>query len=203
MRTLLLLEVTQTKSLSGYALLSNIHGELLLILNRVKVPVPLLSASSLLRTAAATTPSSLVPSWKVETVSLTAVRLFSSFSPVHKLTNLFPALRGPDFYQPKYNAIVNATNCTQAIDTLDCLRHVPFSTINAAINTTNATTWYPTVDGDFIQRYPSIQLAAGDFLHVPIISGTAPSSLVSSLTILTPIIQVPTQTKASHSVSSA
>jgi len=83
------------------------------------------------------------------------------------------ALRGSDYYQPKYNAIVNATNCTQAIDTLDCLRHVPFSIINAAINTTNATTWFATVDGDFIQRYPSIQLAAGDFLHVPIISGTA------------------------------
>lgn len=77
-----------------------------------------------------------------------------------------------DYYQPKYNALVNATNCTNVIDTLQCLREVPFSTLNAAINTTNEIGYGPIIDGDFIQRFPSIQLSEGDFVKVPIIDGT-------------------------------
>lgn len=31
--------------------------------------------------------------------------------------------------------------------------------------------WNPTLDGDFVARYGSEQLADGSFVHVPIISG--------------------------------
>jgi carboxylesterase type B len=84
----------------------------------------------------------------------------------------YSGLQGSDHYQPIYNTIVNATGCYGAIDTLQCLRNAPFNTLNAAINTSRiSSAWYPVVDGDFIQKYPSIQLANGEFLHVPIIDG--------------------------------
>lgn len=75
-------------------------------------------------------------------------------------------------YQPAYNGIVNMTNCSSAIDTLDCLRHVPYEQLNAVINTTEYQSFFnPVVDGDFIARWASIQLAEGAFVHVPIIDG--------------------------------
>jgi len=83
----------------------------------------------------------------------------------------YRGFNGSAFYEPLYDALLANVSCTQAIDTLDCLRHVPFAGLNAALNNTNAGSWNPTVDGDFIQRATSIQLAEGDFVHVPIISG--------------------------------
>ncbi|KAK5110354.1 hypothetical protein LTR62_006062 [Meristemomyces frigidus] len=74
-------------------------------------------------------------------------------------------------YQPEYDALVNATNCSSAIDTLDCLRFAPFSTLNTIFNATAGNGWNPIVDGDFIQRWASVQLAEGDFVKVPIIDG--------------------------------
>lgn len=40
------------------------------------------------------------------------------------------------YHSIQYDAIVVNVSCSQAIDTLDCLRSVPFDTLNAAINTT-------------------------------------------------------------------
>jgi len=51
-----------------------------------------------------------------------------------------------------------------AVDTLDCLRTVPFASLNAALNTTAYSVWFPIVDGDIVRKFPSIQLAAGDFV---------------------------------------
>jgi acetylcholinesterase len=78
------------------------------------------------------------------------------------------------YYQPSYNAIVNQAGCKNEINTLDCLRRVPYAKLNAILNTTEYTLikpFNPVVDGDFIQKFTSIQLAAGDFVHVPIIDG--------------------------------
>ncbi|TKA57026.1 hypothetical protein B0A49_09733, partial [Cryomyces minteri] len=84
----------------------------------------------------------------------------------------YGALNGTDFYQPLFDRVVSAAGCSDASDKLDCLRHVPFATLNRVLNNTNiSTSWNPAVDGDFIQRYTSIQLAEGDFVKVPIISG--------------------------------
>ncbi|KAK4625496.1 Lipase 1 [Fulvia fulva] len=75
-------------------------------------------------------------------------------------------------HQPKYNDLLEATNCTDELDTLDCLRLVPEATLQNIFNTTSLNSgWSPIVDGDFIQRWGSIQLAQGAFVKVPIIDG--------------------------------
>lgn len=74
-------------------------------------------------------------------------------------------------YQPLYDGLVANASCQNATDTLDCLRHVPFETLNDLLNTTYSTDWQPIVDGDFIQRFGSQQLAEGNFVKVPIIDG--------------------------------
>ncbi|KAK4245491.1 lipase 4 [Corynascus novoguineensis] len=73
-----------------------------------------------------------------------------------------------------YQAILNATNCLGAEDTLDCLRTAPLDQVfDAGEATTTRPTWWPTVDGDFIAHPPSEQLEAGDFPHdVSILAGT-------------------------------
>lgn len=73
-------------------------------------------------------------------------------------------------YQPKYDALVNATGCSNEVDTLECVRLAPYDKVNEYFNSTGDS-WNPIVDGDFIQRWGSIQLAEGDFVKVPIISG--------------------------------
>ncbi|KAI0477082.1 Alpha/Beta hydrolase protein [Xylariaceae sp. FL0804] len=69
------------------------------------------------------------------------------------------------------SAVVEDAGCSDAIDNLDCLRHVPFDTLNALVNTSTSAAWSPIVDGDFIARWGSIQLAEGAFVKVPIIDG--------------------------------
>jgi len=78
------------------------------------------------------------------------------------------------YSQPLYNAIVKGVNCSQSFNTLACLRKVPYSTLNAFINGTKpsiTSAFSPAIDGDFLQRYGSVQLAEGDFVKVPIIDG--------------------------------
>ncbi|KAF2162880.1 hypothetical protein M409DRAFT_68850 [Zasmidium cellare ATCC 36951] len=75
-------------------------------------------------------------------------------------------------YQPRFNDLLNRTNCTTSLDRLDCLRKVPVQTIQNIFNSTSLQSgWSPIVDGDFIQRWGSIQLQEGAFVKVPIIDG--------------------------------
>ncbi|XRM44782.1 hypothetical protein ABZX51_007893 [Aspergillus tubingensis] len=78
-------------------------------------------------------------------------------------------------YEPWFQQIADEAGCSQAVRKLDCLRRTPFTVLNNILNTTaNDTTpynWRPTVDGDFVARYPSEQLDSGDFVKVPIIIG--------------------------------
>jgi carboxylesterase type B len=89
----------------------------------------------------------------------------------------YGALNTSEWYQPLYDAIASQAGCAISLNSLDCLRSVPFETLNDIINSTTTidgtalTAFNPTVDGDFIQRYTSLQLADGDFVKVPIISG--------------------------------
>jgi Carboxylesterase family len=90
----------------------------------------------------------------------------------------YGALNTSEWYQPLYDSISSQAGCNSSLDSLDCLRSVPYETLNGIINgTTTAangaalTAFAPTVDGDFIARYTSLQLADGDFVKVPIISG--------------------------------
>lgn len=75
-----------------------------------------------------------------------------------------------DYYQPQYDSLLKAANCTSAIDTLACLREVRSETLQE-IFVQDSGSWNPVVDGDFIQRWASIQLAEGAFVKVPIIDG--------------------------------
>lgn len=87
----------------------------------------------------------------------------------------YNTFRNNTYYQPMYDSIVSATGCTNSSSSLDCIRDLPFDQLNAVFNTSsyNSTDreFNVVVDGDFIEKRTSIQLADGDFVHVPIISG--------------------------------
>ena len=84
----------------------------------------------------------------------------------------YKSINGIDFYQPLYDDIVEQAGCSNQTDTLQCLRLVPFEQLNSVLNTTAFDqSFNPVVDGDFIQKFGSTQLAEGAFVHVPIISG--------------------------------
>lgn len=93
-----------------------------------------------------------------------------------------PVFYGPlntsEWYEPRFRALVNLTNCTDSLDKLQCLREVPYEELDAAINGTTIVDgdpliygFNPTIDGDIIQRYGSVQLSEGAFVHVPILDG--------------------------------
>ncbi|KAL1649029.1 hypothetical protein SLS61_006552 [Didymella pomorum] len=96
--------------------------------------------------------------------------IMESGNPVH-----FNHLNDPMEYAPWFNAIVSRTPCANVTSQIDCLRTLSAEQYNAAVNVTspmlNTTEFMPSLDGDFIQKRTSIQLAEGDFVHVPIISG--------------------------------
>lgn len=96
--------------------------------------------------------------------------IMQSGNPVH-----FNRLDDPLLYADSYNAIVSRTPCVNATSQLECLRALPAEQYNAAVNVTsatlNTTEFMPILDGDFVQKPTSIQLANGEFVHVPIISG--------------------------------
>lgn len=80
---------------------------------------------------------------------------------------------GSDWYQPIYDNIVTRANCSSAIDTLACLRTVPYPQMLPLLAApSQGPGWYPTVDGDIIPAYPTQLLAAGRFAHVPHLYGT-------------------------------
>ncbi|KAH0283863.1 alpha/beta-hydrolase [Aureobasidium namibiae CBS 147.97] len=84
----------------------------------------------------------------------------------------YGALNTSGEYQPKFAALGQAAGCGNSTSTLDCLRALPFTVLNNVLNTTQFNSgWNPALDGDFIARYGSEQLADGAFVHVPIIDG--------------------------------
>lgn len=96
--------------------------------------------------------------------------IMQSGGPVH-----YQALVDPLGNRETYNTVVNRTVCANASSPLECLRYLPAEQLNTAINTTsmvlNTTAFQPVVDGDFIRKRTSLQMAAGEFVHVPIIAG--------------------------------
>jgi carboxylesterase type B len=88
----------------------------------------------------------------------------------------------PIFYSPQsgsnrsqtaFNTVVSEVGCAQSSDRIQCLRDVPFATLNATMNGTLSSTggFVPVTDGDFIQDYGSVQLGKGQFVKIPIIVG--------------------------------
>ncbi|EMD32791.1 hypothetical protein CERSUDRAFT_118502 [Gelatoporia subvermispora B] len=74
--------------------------------------------------------------------------------------------------QVAYDALVNATNCTSASSTLECLREVPFDTLKEAIlDTTALVGLTPLVDFDFITESPANATAQGRIANIPFVNG--------------------------------
>ncbi|KAL4819912.1 Alpha/Beta hydrolase protein [Aspergillus spinulosporus] len=76
-------------------------------------------------------------------------------------------------YQSRYEGVVSEAGCSHADHKLDCLRALPFAVLNNVFNSSAYNSgWEPTIDGDFVARYPSEQVDDGSFVRVPIIAGT-------------------------------
>jgi len=80
---------------------------------------------------------------------------------------------GTEWYQPIYDRLVAETGCSDSIDTLDCLRSVPYTTLYPLLTSSPVSgPFYPVVDGDIIPQYPTTLLQTGRFAHMPHIVGT-------------------------------
>ncbi|CAK7226432.1 hypothetical protein SEUCBS140593_006238 [Sporothrix eucalyptigena] len=82
-----------------------------------------------------------------------------------------------DEWDPLYHAILNDTGCTDAGDSLACLRGVEASALSSVFSgySSDFTTLHrpnPVVDGDFLRDLGSQQLSSGQFVKVPILTGT-------------------------------
>ncbi|TPX09123.1 uncharacterized protein E0L32_001614 [Thyridium curvatum] len=79
-------------------------------------------------------------------------------------------------WQPYFDALVAKTGCSDAGDRLNCLRDLPWQTLNAIFNGSNplsvtAPTLGAVIDGDFITAQASALLKQGKFAHVPLLTG--------------------------------
>ncbi|KAJ9137868.1 Carboxylic ester hydrolase [Pleurostoma richardsiae] len=76
-------------------------------------------------------------------------------------------------WQPVYDAVVNATNCTSASDTLACLRTVPSAQLSAVFNSsvTESAQNRPVIDGDFLTQSGTVAMRKGEFVKVPYLIG--------------------------------
>ncbi|KAJ6451390.1 sterol esterase [Mycena vitilis] len=81
--------------------------------------------------------------------------------------------------QADYDGLVSANNCTDAQNTLECLRRVPFDTFKSTVDKTRnglsysslENAWRPRVDGDVVARNPLVSVAEGLYAKLPILSG--------------------------------
>lgn len=67
-----------------------------------------------------------------------------------------------------YQAVLEATNCTGAHDTLQCLRAAPFEALDTAFG---SLSFLPAIDGTLVPEYSSTALAKGRFVRVPLLIG--------------------------------
>ena len=78
-------------------------------------------------------------------------------------------------FQSTYDELLSKVNCDNTADSLQCLREVPFETLNAVLNGTDGASEYnfaPVVDGDLVRNWGSIQLNKHEFVKVPILAGS-------------------------------
>ncbi|KAH8661828.1 putative extracellular lipase [Ilyonectria robusta] len=76
----------------------------------------------------------------------------------------------PDAQSEKaYESVLKAANCTDAHDTLQCLRAAPLEILNT---TFAGLSFLPVIDGTLVPEYSSTALAKGRFVKVPLLIGT-------------------------------
>ncbi|KAF8273340.1 alpha/beta-hydrolase [Lactarius quietus] len=96
------------------------------------------------------------------------------------LTGPFKNSPPPSTYdKPRpFDALLKATGCPAGPAAVSCLQAVPSETLINASNslitsTLNHQLWEPTIaPGSFASVRASVKIASGDFLHVPVITGT-------------------------------
>ncbi|KAE8307788.1 Alpha/Beta hydrolase protein [Aspergillus transmontanensis] len=88
----------------------------------------------------------------------------------------------PEKWQPYYDAVVDAANCSSASDTLQCLRTIPTDILISIFNNSTiipahtltgieGPQFVQVIDGDFIQESATLQLEQGKFVRVPYLIG--------------------------------
>ncbi|KAM5342259.1 hypothetical protein ACJ41O_013225 [Fusarium nematophilum] len=95
--------------------------------------------------------------------------ILESGSPVAKFTNA----KG---WQPYFDALVSKTGCANATERLDCLRELPWKTLNEIFSGATslgvtAPTLSAVIDGDFMTAQATKLLNEGKFAHVPLLLG--------------------------------
>jgi hypothetical protein len=71
-------------------------------------------------------------------------------------------------YEPSYRSVLNTTGC----GSLACLRALPLPELVAATNK-SVYSWNPVVDGTFLPDRPSVLIASGRMVRVPLLLGRA------------------------------
>jgi carboxylesterase type B len=85
----------------------------------------------------------------------------------------YSAQKNSTQYQNVFDQLVSQSGCNNTLNHIECLRQVPFE----QLNTTMGALYLkygglsPSIDGDIIRGYGSVQLSRGDFVKVPIITG--------------------------------
>ncbi|KAF3918985.1 Acetylcholinesterase [Dactylellina cionopaga] len=86
-------------------------------------------------------------------------------------TVYFKPMPFPDTYQTSYDFVIDTLGCTDALESLQCLRAVDIGLLNAAFNTSSGAFANPVIDGDLIKGLASQELKAGRYVKVPSIIG--------------------------------
>ncbi|EGN97860.1 hypothetical protein SERLA73DRAFT_109097 [Serpula lacrymans var. lacrymans S7.3] len=81
--------------------------------------------------------------------------------------------------QTYYDFLVDQTGCSGALDTLQCLREVPYDILKSAVDRTPnifsyqslVLAWVPRADGNFLMDDPQKLVQQGSVANIPIISG--------------------------------
>ncbi|KAE8379018.1 Alpha/Beta hydrolase protein [Aspergillus bertholletiae] len=74
-----------------------------------------------------------------------------------------------DEQEQMYQAVLNATACAAATETIECLRRAPVEALKAAFQ---QQFFFPVIDGEFITDFPSSALKHGRFVKVPLLIGS-------------------------------
>ncbi|KAJ3508779.1 hypothetical protein NLJ89_g5567 [Agrocybe chaxingu] len=83
--------------------------------------------------------------------------------------------------QRHFDTLVADTNCTDAIDRLECLRDAPYDALIAAVQRGSRAAlfaggrfpWQPMVDGNIVVRDPQLSVRMGKFSNIPVMTGCA------------------------------
>lgn len=78
-------------------------------------------------------------------------------------------------FSDSYKELTRQTGCADKTSPLQCLRALPYEQLYNTIAQSNASVsisrFNPVVDGEFVRKRGSVSLEAGEFIHIPIMSG--------------------------------